>query len=341
MNEVIDVEYTEITDLSEKSTEELKIEVNMLFSKMDVIANMGLMLMVETGQRLNVLKARLGHGNWEPWARENLNFSLRKANYMMKYAEKFEDQNSVFFKNANFADIGISKVWALLSASEEVAEEVLQNPELPNMKVKELQEEIQRLKEEKEETADRIVAMDEMIADAEKLQKETEQEYQKRVEELEAEIQIYKEAPAKSEESEKEIARLQAELEKARADAEKEKEKAEKEKEESRKLQENIEAEKKKAAEEAAQFAVEKANAKFEEDNRLLIESNQQAAEEIDRLQKLQENSQEVAEFKVHSDQLQASFLKCLSCAQKVDGQLAENMKAALRTVMEQLTARI
>ena len=73
----------------------------------------------------------------------------------------------------------------------------------------------------------------------------------------------------------------------------------------------------------------------------MLIESNRQAAEEIDRLQKLQENSQEVAEFKVHSDQLQASFLRCLSCAQKVDGKLAENMKAALRTVMEQLTARI
>ena len=65
MNEVIDVEYTEITDLSEKSTEELKAEANMLFSKMSVVANMGLMLMVETGQRLNVLKARMGHGNWE------------------------------------------------------------------------------------------------------------------------------------------------------------------------------------------------------------------------------------------------------------------------------------
>lgn len=32
---------------------------------------------------------------------------------------------------------------------------------------------------------------------------------------------------------------------------------------------------------------------------------------------------------------------KCLSSTQKVDGKLAENMKAALRTVMEQLTARI
>ena len=36
----------------------------------------------------------------------------------------------------------------------------------------------------------------------------------------------------------------------------------------------------------------------------------------------------------------QASAKMAEEC-QKVDGQMAENMKAALRTVMEQLTARI
>lgn len=337
MNEVIDVEYTEITDLSEKSTEELKIEVNMLFSKMDVIANMGLMLMVETGQRLNVLKARLGHGNWEPWAKENLNFSLRKANYMMKYASKVADENSVFFKNANFADIGISKVWALLGAPEEVAEEVLQNPELPDMTVKELETEIRRLKEKNQNLTENMEA-------AEEESKQRELQLRKQMEELEAEIQIYKEAPAKSEESEKEIARLQTELEKARATAEKEKEKANKEKEAAQKLQESLEAEKQKAAEEAAQFAVEKANAKFEEDNRMLIESNRQAAEEIDRLQKLQENSQDVAEFKVKSDMLQQNFLACKLSVSKVaeaDPERAGKMRQALKMVLENLMKQL
>lgn len=124
MNEIIDVDYKEVIELSDKTTEELKTEANMLFSKMSVVANMGLMLMVETGQRLIILKERLGHGNWEPWAKENLNFSLRKANRMMRFAEKFEDENSVFFKSDNLTDIGISKVWALLTAPEEVAEEV-------------------------------------------------------------------------------------------------------------------------------------------------------------------------------------------------------------------------
>lgn len=330
MNEVIDVEYTEITDLSEKSTEELAAEANTLWNQMEAIGNLGLMMAAQAGQRLNVIKSRLAHGQWEDWAKSNLQFSVRKANRMMALAEKMSDENSLFAKTTTLSDIGISKVWALLGAPEEVAEEVIKNPNATEMSVREFQEEIRRLKDENaglkakgEETADQLDAAGDKLVEAEK-----------QIKELEAEIQIYKEAPAKSEESEKEIARLQAELEKARASAEKEKE-------ESRKLQENLEAEKKKAAEEAAQFAVEKANTKFEEDNRLLIESNRQAAEEINRLQKLQENSQEVAEFKVHSDQLQASFLKCLSCTQKVDGQLAENMKSALRTVMEQLANRI
>ena len=334
MNEVIDVEYTEITDLSEKSTEELTAEANTLWNQMEAIGNLGLMMAAQAGQRLNVIKSRLAHGQWEDWAKSNLQFSVRKANRMMALAEKMSDENSLFAKTTTLSDIGISKVWAILAAPEEVAEEVVKNPELPDMTVKELETEIRRLKEKNQNLAENMEASEEE-------NRQRELQLRKQMEELEAEIQIYKEAPAKSEESEKEIARLQAELEKAKAAAEKEKKKAEKEKEESQKLQENLEAEKKKAAEEAAQFAVEKASAKFEEDNRLLIESNRQAAEEIDRLQKLQENSQEVAEFKVHSDQLQASFLKCLSCAQKVDGRLAENMKTALRTVMEQLTARI
>lgn len=337
MNEVIDVEYTEITDLSEKSTEELAAEANTLWNQMEAIGNLGLMMAAQAGQRLNVIKSRLAHGQWEDWCKNNLKFSLVKANRMMKLAEKISEETSIFSNPSTLKDIGISKVWALLAAPEEVAEEVVKNPELPDMTVKELETEIRRLKEKNQNLTENMEASEEE-------NRQRELQLRKQMEELEAEIQIYKEAPAKSEESEKEIARLQAELDKARAAAEKEKKKAEKEKEESRKLQENLEAEKKKAAEEAAQFAVEKANTKFEEDNRLLIESNRQAAEEIDRLQRLQKNSEDVATFGVISKQMQINFEACLDCTEKMaskNPQLAENMKNALRTVMEQLTARI
>lgn len=326
MNEIIDVEYKEVIDLSNKTTEELKTEANILFSKMSVIANMGLMLMVETGQRLIILKERLGHGNWESWAKENLNFSLRKANRMMKFAEKFEDENSVFFKSDNLTDIGISKVWALLAAPEEVAEEVVNNPELPDMTVKELEEEIRHLKEK---NADLKKELEDSSDESFSLQSDL----RNQIDQLTAELKIYQDTPVKSEETEKEIAELKTQLEKANTALEKEKEKT-------KKAKASIEEEKQKAADEATKTAKEEALAKFKEDNKLLIESNQQAAEEIDRLQRLLENNSqpEIAEFKVHSDQLQKSFLSCRDCIGKItDIEKAAKMRMAIKTIMQQL----
>lgn len=326
MNEIIDVEYKEIIPLEEKSTEELKTEVNMLFSKMDVIANVGLMFMIETGQRLNILKARLGHGNWEPWAKENLNFSLRKANYMMKFASKVEDENSIFSKSANFADIGITKVWALLSAPEDVAKEVVENPDAAEMTTREFKEEIRRLKEKNAELKKEL---EDSADESQSLQSDL----RAQIDQLAAELKIYEETPVKSEETEKEIADLKTQLEKANTALEKEKEKT-------KKAKASIEEEKQKAADEAAKTAKEEALAKFKEDNKLLIESNQQAAEEIDRLQRLLENNSqpEIAEFKVHSDQLQRSFISCRGCiGQITDTEKANKMCMALKTIMQQL----
>ena len=325
-NEIIDVEYKEVIELSDKTTEELKTEANMLFSKMSVVANMGLMLMVETGQRLIILKERLGHGNWEPWAKENLNFSLRKANRMMKFAEKFEDENSVFFKSDNLTDIGISKVWALLAAPEEVAEEVVNNPELPDMTVKELEEEIRRLKEKN-------AGLEKEIKDSSDESLSLQSDLRSQIDQLAAELKIYQDTPAKSEETEKEIEDLKAQLDKA-------KEQLEKEKKNTEKAKAGIEEAKQKAADEAAKAAKEEALARFKEDNKLLIDSNQQAAEEIDRLQRLLENNSqpEIAEFKVHSDQLQRSFISCRDCIDNItDIEKAAKMRMALKTIMQQL----
>ena len=325
-NEIIDVEYKEVIELSDKTTEELKTEANMLFSKMSVVANMGLMLMVETGQRLIILKERLGHGNWEPWAKENLNFSLRKANRMMKFAEKFEDENSVFFKSDNLTDIGISKVWALLAAPEEVAEEVVNNPELPDMTVKELEEEIRRLKEKN-------AGLEKEIKDSSDESLSLQSDLRSQRDQLAAELKIYQDTPARSEETEKEIEDLKAQLDKA-------KEQLEKEKKNTEKAKAGIEEAKQKAADEAAKAAKEEALARFKEDNKLLIDSNQQAAEEIDRLQRLLENNSqpEIAEFKVHSDQLQRSFLSCRDCIGKItDIEKSAKMRMALKTIMQLL----
>lgn len=326
MNEIIDVEYKEVIDLSDKTTEELTAEANTLWNQMEAIGSIGIMMAAQAGRRLNVIKERLPHGEWESWAKNNLEFSLRKANRMMSLAEKMEDESSLFANPTTLADIGISKVWALLSAPEEVAEEVVNNPELPDMTVKKLEEEIRRLKEKN-------TGLEKEIKDSADESLSLQSDLRTQIDQLTAELKIYQDTPAKSEETEKEIADLKAQLEKA-------KDKLEKEKKNTEKAKASIEEERQKAADEAAKAAKEEAFAKYKEDNKLLIESNQQAAEEIDRLQRLLENNSqpEIAEFKVHSDQLQKSFISCRDCIGKItDIEKASKMRMALKTIMQQL----
>ena len=326
MNEIIDVEYKEVINLSDKTTEELTAEANTLWNQMEAIGSIGIMMAAQAGRRLNVIKERLPHGEWESWAQNNLKFSLRKANNMMKLAEKTEDENSFFANPQSLADIGITKVWALLSAPEDVAKEVVENPDAAEMTTREFKEEIRRLKEKNAELKKELEdSADESLS--------LQSDLRAQIDQLVAELKIYEETPAKSEETEKEIADLKTQLEKANTALEKEKKNTEKAKA-------SIEEEKQKAADEAAKAAKEEALAKFKEDNKLLIESNQQAAEEIDRLQRLLENNSqpEIAEFKVHSDQLQKSFISCRDCIGKItDIEKAAKMRMAIKTIMQQL----
>ena len=326
MNEIIDVEYKEVINLSDKTTEELTAEANTLWNQMEAIGSIGIMMAAQAGRRLNVIKERLPHGEWESWAQNNLKFSLRKANNMMKLAEKTEDENSFFANPQSLADIGITKVWALLSAPEDVAKEVVENPDAAEMTTREFKEEIRRLKEKN-------AGLKKELMDSADESQSLQSDLRAQIDQLVAELKIYEETPAKSEETEKEIADLKTQLEKANTALEKEKKNAEKAKA-------SIEEEKQKAADEAAKTAKEEALAKFKEDNKLLIESNQHAAEEIDRLQRLLENNSqpEIAEFKVHSDQLQKSFISCRDCIGKItDIEKAAKMRMALKTIMQQL----
>lgn len=152
MNEasVVDVEYREVQDLSNLSTEELAQQANTIYRQAESVAAVSLQLVAEAGRRLIIAKERIGHGGWEEWMKKNLSFSGRKANRMMKLAEKMENEGSLFSNPTTLSDIGISKVWALLEAPEEVAAEVVSGQDAESMTVKELKAEIERIKRENE-----------------------------------------------------------------------------------------------------------------------------------------------------------------------------------------------
>lgn len=326
MEQIIDVEYKEIADLENLTTEELKNGANLYWSQMELLGKMGIELAAEAGKNLIIIKKRIGHGGWEEWCSENLKFSKRKAENMMKLAKERDGKCGVFANPHIFADIGISKVWALLSAPEEVVEKVMENPGVPDMTVKELKDEIKRLKEEKQGIETELEAVTENGAQAQA-------DLRAEIDRLKSELASQPAAdPAVLAEKEAELQKMQDKLAK--------------EKEKTKKLKESVDAEKEKAASEARAKAEEDAKAKVSEDLRLLQESNQQAAEEIDRLtRKLANNSNtEVATFKAYADQLQKAFGSCtesIASMENENTEQAEKMRCALKQIMTQMIERI
>ena len=184
MNEITNVEYEVQKELVDKTTEELQIEVNGLYHQMEMIGNIAMMIAANAGQRLLVIKDRLNHGEFESWCESHLDFSKRKAEMMMSLAKRCEEENSLFSKTQTFADLSISKVFALLAAPEEVAVEVVENNDISEMTVRELKEEIADLKSQNTE----IVELKRRIKELEEEKKEpgvSSEELEKRDKEIE------------------------------------------------------------------------------------------------------------------------------------------------------------
>jgi len=308
MNEIIDVEYKEIESLGQKSTPELTTEVNTLWHQMEAIGNLGIMMAAEAGRRLNIIQDRLPHGTWEEWCNEHLTFSVRKARNMMRLAEKMEEENSLFSNRQTFADIGISKVWELLSAPEEVAKEVIETQNVEEISVRELKEEIKRLKEENASKS------------------ETQRQ-------LEAELKELETAQEASNTSEEELAELKKQCETLKDKLAKEKEKVKAAKQAGAKA---VEAELETAREEARAEA-------FKENETAAAEMQRKYNEALEKIEKLtkaasQNDNKELAVFKVKSDQLQEDFNSCLASIARIAGSDAE-MSAKLKGALKQILA--
>lgn len=333
---IVETEYKEITSIQERETEQLTIEVNTIYQQMEAIGNIGLQLAAEAGERLIEIKGRLAHGEFESWCKDNLTFSKRKAENMMRWSQKCKDENSIFSKTQTFTDLGISKVWALLAAPEEVAEEVLKEG-ASDMSVRELQEEISRLKLEKEKVEGLARATEEEQANLEEeieiLKRQLEEA--RRESERKAEDENSQSTP----EAEEEIEKLKKKLEVAEANLQKTKEKLKTEKNNSeKKIEEAIsqaKAEAQKEAEAKTNKSLEDITKKYEESQSV-----------INKLQTALANSENkaLAIFKVKSDLLQESFNSCLASIEDVaaeDQEKGDKMKAALRQIMSNQIERL
>jgi hypothetical protein len=333
---IVETEYKEITSIQDRETEQLTIEVNTIYQQMEAIGNIGLQLAAEAGERLIEIKGRLAHGEFESWCKDNLTFSKRKAENMMRWSQKCKDENSIFSKTQTFTDLGISKVWALLAAPEDVAEEVLKEG-ASDMSVRELQDEISRLKSEKEKAEGLARATEEEQANLE----EEIEILKRQLEEArrESERKAEEENSQSTSEAEEEIAQLKDALGKAIENHAKIKEKLKKEKENTdKKIDEAIS----QARTEAQKEAEAKTNKSLED----ITKKYKESQSVINKLQTALANSENkaLAIFKVKSDLLQESFNSCLASIEDVaaeDKEKGEKMKAALRQIMSNQIERL
>ena len=350
MESAIDVKYETVTALEEKSLGELGSEVNLLYRESVQIGNIALTMMAQAGQRLIVIKERLPHGEFEEWCDQNLDFSKRKAEGMMKFARKVADENSLFSKTQTFADIGISRVWALLSAPEEVASEVLEKNNVAKMTVRELKEELQRVREENAAAEERrqsyTARMQEELSKLEREKALLESELEEATA-PEIDVESYEKAveDARSAEAslKQELAAVTEKLEKAKEAAKKAKETAKKAIEEKDAAVNKAVEDLKKEQDEAVRRAV---SDRIAEETARLKADLAAADEEIEKLQKKLDNSnsEDFAIFKVQTKVLQEAFAQMLTCIDNVgeqDVEKAAKMRSAASKMMGILSDRL
>lgn len=262
---------------------------------------------IQIGQRLQEAKEQVGHGSFGSWCEENLNYDQRTANRFMKLAVEYGDENGLLANSTTLSNLSISNALSLLKVPEEDREQFVAEHDVEDMKNKELEEEIWKLKKEKrkaEETTERVRQIMHRAETA--------------ANELRGEVKSLKEqlAEADPEKAEK----LKAKLEKAEEALKKEKEKLKKEKE-------------------GRQAAIDKelkaAGEAMQEQAKKSIDSLQA---EVDRLKRREQKAgnESLLKFKLLVDQLQDIFDQAGQCILiEQDQERSDKMNAALRQVVE------
>lgn len=285
---------------------------------------------IEIGKRLSEAKEKIDHGEWETWCDEHLNYSRAWASKLIKISEEYGDEKSPYFKaisNVNTSShLSISNALRLLQIPENEVEHFVEEHDVSEMKVKELEAEIKRLKDE---------------LDSKELEKEdTENEAYIEAEELKAKLQA---AEKEIEELRSHVAKEGVNTEEANKEAAKAEKALEKAKQQVQKLKAQL-----KEAEEIAEAEIKEriAGAKktIEEDAKRDAQRElNEAHAENERLQKqLAQNSNEaIAVHKVKMGNIKDTYTDVLANIDKMPNEDRERIRAGFKKFMQMLTDAI
>ena len=285
---------------------------------------------IQIGQRLQEAKEKVGHGGFGDWCQENLNYSQDTAQKFMRLAKEYGDPDSVLANTAMSRNFSISNALSLLKLPEEDREQFIEEHQVEDMTNKALEDEIRKLKEEKE----RDEGLKEGLRATARQEKEKADQARKEIEELKRQLMDAEASavdPEEAEEMKQRVKELELELETEKEKTKKAKEKLKTEKD-SRKTE--IDA----AIEKERQGIIEKANAETADQMNKITGENKALRKQLEELgQKLERVSQgTVLQFKVMTDQLQDAFAKCGELIlEEQDQEMSDKMNAALRAIVK------
>ena len=280
---------------------------------------------IQIGQRLQEAKEKVGHGGFGEWCRENLNYSQDTAQKFMRLAKEYGDPDSLLTNTAMSRNFSISNALSLLKVPEEDREEFVQEHPVEDMTNKALEEEIRKLKEEREIG---IVVVQRMQDEKEQADEE--------IRMLKDDLQNERDQAIEAHD------RMQAANEEAAAAEEKAnglKEKLDKAKEKLKKEKDDRQKEIDAAIEKERQGIIEQVNAEAAGRMEQIAGENDELREKLTETERRLERAARgtVIQFKVLTDQLQDIFEKCGELIiNEADQETAHKMNGALRLIVEQ-----
>lgn len=290
MNNIVEAEYTLV---QERTLPVIISEIHIIEHNVTRTALEGA---VQIGARLQEAKEKVGHGNFEEWCQENLNYTKRTAERFMKLSAEYGDESGLSPNATLMSHFSITKALSLLKVPEEERETFIEEHDVEGMTVKEMEEAIRTANEERDaaikhtEAAESALKAKTEVAD--KLSEELEKK-QKKLDRTEAKLK-------------KELEGRQAEI-----DAAVEEQRGEIEK---------------KAQEDAGAVLL-----KAETERKSLKEENESLKRKLANA-----GNESIVKFKILVDQLQDIFDQCGQCVLiEQDKDRADKMNAALRQVVD------
>ena len=293
---------------------------------------------IQIGQRLQEAKEKVGHGGFGEWCRENLNYSQDTAQKFMRLAKEYGGENSLLANTAMSRNFSISNALSLLKLPEEDREKFVEEHPVEDMTNKALEEEIQKLKRDKEQN---IITINDLNEEIKKTKERTGQALHE-AEELKRRLQ---DAEAKAAADPKELMDLRRKVmeaedkaEAAAADLEKAREKEAKAKEKLKKEKDDRQKEIDAAIEKERQGIIDKVNEEAADRMQKITGENDDLRQQLAETQRKLETASKgtVVQFKILTDQLQDIFDKCGTMViEEADEELSEKMNNALKQIVK------